>query len=97
MSVVQRVAKDLLIKKEPKKSGAPSVFGPGFSHVPGGDDFLNRTAMSWHYYCWALGQVVSTLRRCMQTSLTTTFFISQLETKRMILFYVKFVIKFWVH
>jgi len=33
----------------------PSVLGPGFTAPPGGKDYLNRTAMSWHYYCWALG------------------------------------------
>ena len=31
----------------------PNVLGPGFKTVPGGDDYLNRTAMAWHYYCWA--------------------------------------------
>merc|ERR1712227_1025544 len=35
--------------------GAPSVLGPGFSAPPGGPAYLNRTAMSFHYYCWALG------------------------------------------
>ena len=24
---------------------------------PGGPDYLNRTVMSYHYYCWALGYV----------------------------------------
>ncbi len=33
----------------------PSVFGPGLSSVPGGPDYLNRTVMSWHYYCWLGG------------------------------------------
>ena len=49
----------------------PSVLGPGFTAPPGGEAYLNRltgrthhkhllsiyfrTAMSWHYYCWALG------------------------------------------
>ncbi len=33
----------------------PSVFGPGLVQVPGGPDYLNRTVMSWHYYCWAQG------------------------------------------
>merc|ERR1711860_301234 len=32
-----------------------SVWSPGFSTPPGGPDYMNRTAMSWHYYCWALG------------------------------------------
>lgn len=30
------------------------VFGPGLSQVPGGPEYLNRTVMSWHYYCWVL-------------------------------------------
>jgi len=33
----------------------PSVLGPGFTAPPGGETYLNRTVMSWHYYCWALG------------------------------------------
>ena len=33
----------------------PSVLGPGFSAPPGGEAYLNRTVMSYHYYCWALG------------------------------------------
>jgi len=36
-------------------SRKPSVLGPGFSAPPGGPDYLNRTVMSYHYYCWALG------------------------------------------
>jgi endoglycosylceramidase len=36
------------------ESGRPSSLGPGFTAPPGGWDYLNRTAMSWHYYCWAL-------------------------------------------
>ena len=26
--------------------------GPGFSHVPGGSEYANRSAYSFHYYCW---------------------------------------------
>merc|ERR1712215_384721 len=37
------------------KAGRPSTLGPGFTAPPGGPEYLNRTAMSWHYYCWALG------------------------------------------
>jgi len=33
----------------------PSVLGPGFTVPPGGPQYLNRTVMSWHYYCWAIG------------------------------------------
>ena len=36
------------------KTGRPSTLGPGFTAPPGGPEYLNRTAMSWHYYCWAL-------------------------------------------
>ena len=34
----------------------PSIFGPGFQTVPGGPNYLNRTVLSWHYYCWAIGK-----------------------------------------
>ena len=27
--------------------------GTGFDHVPGGDDFKNRSALAYHYYCSA--------------------------------------------
>jgi len=27
-------------------------FGSGFSHVPGGSKYANRSAYSYHYYCW---------------------------------------------
>lgn len=27
------------------------IVGSGFSHVPGGDDYKNRSAFSYHYYC----------------------------------------------
>eukprot|EP00092_Neocalanus_flemingeri_P008290 GFUD01008936.1.p1 GENE.GFUD01008936.1~~GFUD01008936.1.p1 ORF type:complete len:562 (-),score=130.38 GFUD01008936.1:42-1727(-) len=37
-----------------EKTGRPSTLGPGFTAPPGGPEYLNRTAMSWHYYCWAL-------------------------------------------
>ena len=39
----------------PGSSQRPSVLGPGFSAPPGGEAYLNRTVMSYHYYCWALG------------------------------------------
>ena len=32
----------------------PSIWSPGFSAPPGGPDYLNRTVLSWHYYCWAI-------------------------------------------
>ena len=33
----------------------PSLFGPGFTAPPGGPEYLDRTVLSWHYYCWAIG------------------------------------------
>ena len=27
------------------------VLGPGFSQVPGGQEYQNRSVFSWHYYC----------------------------------------------
>jgi len=36
-------------------SKKPSVLGPGFTAPPGGPQYLNRTVLSWHYYCWAIG------------------------------------------
>ena len=27
------------------------VLGPGFSQVPGGQGYQNRSVFSWHYYC----------------------------------------------
>ena len=27
------------------------IVGSGFDHVPGGDDYRNRSAFSYHYYC----------------------------------------------
>ena len=41
--------------KSPGSGQRPSVLGPGFSAPPGGEAYLNRTVMSYHYYCWALG------------------------------------------
>ena len=38
-----------------KKNSRPSTLGPGFTAPPGGSEYLNRTALSWHFYCWALG------------------------------------------
>jgi len=38
-----------------EKTGRPSTLGPGFTAPPGGLEYLNRTAMSWHFYCWAVG------------------------------------------
>ena len=27
------------------------ILGPGFTHVPGGSNYENRSVLSWHYYC----------------------------------------------
>ena len=32
-------------------------FGTGFRHVPGGDDYRNRSVLSYHYYCLALSLI----------------------------------------
>jgi len=41
--------------EEGSRSSKPSTLGPGFTAPPGGWDYLNRTALTWHYYCWAMG------------------------------------------
>ena len=33
-------------------SNRSSSLGSGFSHVRGGAEFANRSAYSYHYYCW---------------------------------------------
>lgn len=32
-------------------------FGTGFTHVPGGDDYRNRSVLSYHYYCIILSLI----------------------------------------
>lgn len=32
-----------------------TLSGSGFSHVPGGDTFVNKSVFSFHYYCWWYG------------------------------------------
>jgi len=32
-------------------------FGTGFTHVPGGDDYRNRSVLSYHYYCIILSVI----------------------------------------
>ena len=34
-----------------KKENNPPILGPGFSQVPGGEAYLNRSVLSWHWYC----------------------------------------------
>ena len=33
------------------QDGEIPVLGTGFSQVPGGPDYNNRSVLSWHYYC----------------------------------------------
>jgi len=28
------------------------LISSGFSHVPGGDEYADRSVFSFHYYCW---------------------------------------------
>lgn len=35
-------------------AGKPNIWSPGFTAPPGGPEYLDRTVLSWHYYCWAL-------------------------------------------
>ncbi|XP_023339622.1 uncharacterized protein LOC111709909 [Eurytemora carolleeae] len=49
-SIAQRFSEMRNIKVE-----GPSLLGPGFSAPPGGMEYLDRTVLSWHYYCWAIG------------------------------------------
>jgi endoglycosylceramidase len=34
--------------------GADGHFGTGFDSVPGGNEYRNRSVLSYHYYCWLL-------------------------------------------
>ena len=63
----------------PGRAGRPSTLGPGFTAPPGGPAYLNRTALSWHYYCWAIGysgeasrQMITALHRSAQVARSTT-------------------------
>ena len=38
-------------KQHEMKSVDYPVLGPGFSQVPGGSEYQNRSVLSWHYYC----------------------------------------------
>ena len=37
------------------RDGKPNIWSPGFTAPPGGPEYLDRTVLSWHYYCWAIG------------------------------------------
>ena len=54
-SAMERIKNKYSNIKGPGSTQRPSVLGPGFSAPPGGEAYLNRTVMSYHYYCWALG------------------------------------------
>lgn len=28
----------------------------GFTSVPGGNDYVNRSVLSWHFYCWTFDE-----------------------------------------
>jgi len=42
------------VNKAPR-DGKPNIWSPGFTAPPGGPEYLDRTVLSWHYYCWAIG------------------------------------------
>ncbi|CAF1172342.1 unnamed protein product [Adineta steineri] len=51
---IRSVDNDTLIFYEPVTWGVRlngKYFGTGFTHVPGGDDYRNRSVLSYHYYC----------------------------------------------
>ena len=54
---IRRVDAETLLFYEPVTWGVVvngSCMGSGFSSVPGGPDFRNRSVFSYHYYCWIL-------------------------------------------
>eukprot|EP01126_Amoeba_proteus_P055817 TRINITY_DN6951_c0_g2_i3.p1 TRINITY_DN6951_c0_g2~~TRINITY_DN6951_c0_g2_i3.p1 ORF type:complete len:466 (-),score=64.19 TRINITY_DN6951_c0_g2_i3:49-1446(-) len=57
-SAIRQNDLDHLIFYEPVTWGMVfegKVVGSGFSQVPGGDDFRNRSVLSYHYYCSSFG------------------------------------------
>jgi len=58
-AAIRRVDDDSIVFFEPVTWGVvqpgTGVAGSGFDQVPGGEDYRNRTALSYHYYCWILG------------------------------------------
>ena len=42
-----------MMQKHPvhKEEDNPPILGPGFIQVPGGEAYLNRSVLSWHWYC----------------------------------------------
>ncbi|CAF0879721.1 unnamed protein product [Adineta ricciae] len=57
---IRSVDNDTLIFFEPVTWGVRlngKYFGTGFSHVPGGDDYRDRSVLSYHYYCIILSLI----------------------------------------
>ncbi|CAF0900617.1 unnamed protein product [Rotaria sordida] len=57
---IRSVDNDTLIFYEPVTWGVRlngKYFGSGFTHVPGGDDYRNRSVLSYHYYCIILSLI----------------------------------------
>lgn len=48
------ISNNLHVPKKKYERSKPSLFGPGFTAPPGGPEYLDRTVLSWHYYCWAI-------------------------------------------
>ncbi|KAI0207127.1 Endoglycoceramidase [Lamellibrachia satsuma] len=56
-AAIRRIDTETLVFYEPVTWGVVlngSRMGSGFSAVPGGPDFRNRSVFSYHYYCWIL-------------------------------------------
>ncbi|UJR21736.1 hypothetical protein I4U23_024811 [Adineta vaga] len=57
---IRSVDNDTLIFYEPVTWGVRlngKYFGTGFTHVPGGDDYRDRSVLSYHYYCIILSLI----------------------------------------
>lgn len=57
-SAIRAVDGNALIFYEPVTWGifnSDGVLGTGFKSVPGGSAYNNRSVLSYHYYCWILG------------------------------------------
>jgi endoglycosylceramidase len=58
-AAIRKVDNTTLIFYEPVTWGVwfngTGTFGTGFDTVPGGPAFVNKSVLSWHYYCWLLG------------------------------------------
>lgn len=58
---IRRVDGETMLMFEPM-TGLPG-FGTGFDDVPGGQDFRNRSALSWHYYCYMSSSLPEVLKQ----------------------------------